>query len=106
MAERISEKYIGEFFGLTPDEEGKKELAEIKGKLKKMVFEHGHDIVTIDGDPDGMYFIESGTAVVLGREGTQQLPASRISRELRMLYRHSRQLSSPYVEGRGCSRGH
>ncbi|MBO7353388.1 MAG: cyclic nucleotide-binding domain-containing protein, partial [Lachnospiraceae bacterium] len=71
MAERISEKYIGEFFGLTPDETGKQELAEIKGKLKKMVFEHGHDIVTIDEEPDGMYFIESGTAVVLGREGEQ-----------------------------------
>ncbi len=71
MAERISEKYIGEFFGLLPDEAGKAELAEIKSKLKKIVYEHGHDIVTIDEDPDGMYFIESGTAVVLGREGEQ-----------------------------------
>lgn len=71
MAERISEKFIGDFFGIAPDKVGKQELAEIKSKLKKLVIENGRDIVTIDAEPDGMYFIESGTAVVLGRENEQ-----------------------------------
>ncbi len=72
MSERISEKYIGDFFGIAPDEVGQQELAEIKSRLKKLVIENGCDIVTIDGEPDGMYFIESGTAIVFGR-GNEQL---------------------------------
>ena len=71
MAERINERFIAEFFGIQQDEDGKKELAEIKSKLKKMVFENGRDICVYDEEPDGMYFIESGMAVVLGAEGQQ-----------------------------------
>ncbi len=71
MAERISEKFLYDFFGIAPDNAGRQELCEIKGKLKRLVYENGCDIVTVDGEPDGMYFIESGTAVVLGRENEQ-----------------------------------
>lgn len=71
MAERISEKFIGDFFGIAPDGVGGQELSEIKSKLKRLVYENGRDIVTVDGEPDGMYFIESGTAIVLGRENEQ-----------------------------------
>jgi CRP-like cAMP-binding protein len=68
MSTKINEKYIQEFFGLEDTPSGKKELAEIKGKLKKQVYENGQDIIKIDDEPDGMYFLESGTANVLDRD--------------------------------------
>lgn len=68
MSTKINEKYIQEFFGLEDTPSGRKELAEIKGKLKKQVYENGQDIIKIDDEPDGMYFLESGTANVLDRD--------------------------------------
>lgn len=69
--EKINSAYLKEFFGIDDSPEGEAELAEIKSKLKRMVFENGKDIITIDSDADGMFFLESGTAVVLGRDGEQ-----------------------------------
>lgn len=68
---KINEEFIAEFFGIGDSPEEKKELAHITGKLKRLVFENNTDICTIDDDPDGMFFIESGTAIVLGRDGSQ-----------------------------------
>lgn len=63
MGKRINSNYIARFFSLSEDDE--EELHEIESKLKKQVYDNGQDICTIDSDPDGMFFIESGTAVVL-----------------------------------------
>ena len=71
MTGKINAKYIKDFFGIDDSPEGEAELAEITEKLKKIRFENGQDICTIDGDPDGMFFLESGTALVLGRDGEQ-----------------------------------
>ena len=72
MAEkRINDRFLREFFGIDDTPEGREELEEIKKKLVRIQFENGKDICTIDGEPDGMFFLESGTAVVLGREGEQ-----------------------------------
>ncbi|MBP5331406.1 MAG: cyclic nucleotide-binding domain-containing protein [Lachnospiraceae bacterium] len=71
MASKINDKYIRDFFGIDDSPEGDEELAEIVEKLIKVKYENGEDICTIDGDPDGMFFLESGTAIVLGRDGTQ-----------------------------------
>ena len=69
--QQISDDYLRDFFGISGDEEGNAELEEIKSKLERVQFGHGQDICTIDGEPDGMFFLESGTAVVLNREGEQ-----------------------------------
>ena len=66
---KIDEKYISDFFGLEDNSSGRKELQEIKGKLKKKIYDNGQDIICIDEDPDGMYFLESGMANVL--DGTE-----------------------------------
>ncbi|MCR5094895.1 MAG: cyclic nucleotide-binding domain-containing protein [Lachnospiraceae bacterium] len=71
MSERINERYIAEFFGIENSEEGAAELAEITARLTRMVFKNNVDICTVDGDPDGMFFIESGSALVLDRDGKQ-----------------------------------
>ena len=72
MSERqIDEKYISDFFGIPDTPKGKKEMAEIRGKLIKVIAENGKDICRVDEDADGMYFIESGTLVVLNSEGEQ-----------------------------------
>ena len=72
MAEsRINDKFISDFFGISDTPEGKQELSEIKKKMIRQQYENGKDICTIDGDPDGMFFLESGMAVVLGRNGEQ-----------------------------------
>ena len=68
---RIDENYLKEFFGIEDTPEGEKEIQEIKQKLIKVRFENGQDIIKIDDDADGMYFLESGTALVLGRNGEQ-----------------------------------
>lgn len=68
---RIDDDYIRDFFGIASDEEGDKELADIRSRLVPLRFDHGQDICTIDGEPDGMFFLESGTAIVLSREGEQ-----------------------------------
>ncbi len=68
---RINDDYIRSFFGIEDSEEGNAELEGIKQKLEKVQFENGEDICVIDDEADGMYFLESGTAVVLGRDGSQ-----------------------------------
>ncbi|MCR5458682.1 MAG: cyclic nucleotide-binding domain-containing protein [Acetatifactor sp.] len=68
---RIDDKFIQDFFKIGDSEEDKQELEEIKKKLKRQQFENGKDICVIDGEPDCMYFLESGTAIVLSREGEQ-----------------------------------
>ncbi len=68
---QIDKEYIRAFFGIEDGPEGEEELTSISGKLERMVFRNGQDICTIDGEPDGMYFLESGTAVVLDRDGEQ-----------------------------------
>lgn len=71
MSERINDKYIRGFFDIEDTEEGNRELDEIKAGLKKMVFKNNEDICTVDTEGDGMYFIESGTVIVLDAEDTQ-----------------------------------
>ena len=71
MTEKINSKYIRDFFGIEESPEGDKELETITEKMIKVKYENGEDICTIDDDPDGMFFLESGTAVVLGRDGEQ-----------------------------------
>ncbi len=68
---KINDKYLSDFFGIDDSAEGRAELEEIKNKLIRQQYENGQDICVIDGDPDCMYFLESGTAVVLGRDGDQ-----------------------------------
>lgn len=71
MADRINSSYIRQFFGLSDTPEGLKELSEILECLQKIVFENGTDICTYGAASDGMYFIDSGSAVVLNDEGDQ-----------------------------------
>ena len=71
MADRINSSYIKNFFGLSDTPEGLKELSEILERLQKIVFENGTDICTYGAESDGMYFIDSGSAVVLNDEGDQ-----------------------------------
>lgn len=68
---RIDDKFIQDFFKIGDSDEDKQELEEIKKKLKRLQFENGQDVCVIDGEPDCMYFLESGTAIVLSREGEQ-----------------------------------
>ena len=66
----INQKYIADFFGIEDTEEGRAELEEIGSKLKRVVYEHDSEICRIDTDPDGMYFIEVGSVVVLEKDST------------------------------------
>ncbi|MBP5281501.1 MAG: cyclic nucleotide-binding domain-containing protein, partial [Lachnospiraceae bacterium] len=68
---RIDDKFIQDFFKIGNSEEDQQEIAEIKKKLQRLQFENGKDICSIDGEPDCMFFLESGTAIVLSREGEQ-----------------------------------
>lgn len=67
----IDEKYISDFFGIEEGPKGKKEMDHIRKVMERMVVENGTDIIKIDDEPDGMYFLESGMAVCLNREGEQ-----------------------------------
>ncbi len=72
MAPRsIDETYLRGFFGIDSGPEGEAELEEIRSRLTRLHFTNGQDICTIDGEADGMFFLESGTAVVLDRDGEQ-----------------------------------
>ncbi len=71
MKKKINQKYIASFFGLGDSEEDRQELEEIESKLIKVTYDNGQDICTIDSDGDGMYFIESGTVVVLDANNKQ-----------------------------------
>lgn len=53
--------------GLVPDEL----LDTFRERMVKVQFEHGQDICTVDDEPDGVYFLEEGTAEVLDRDGAQ-----------------------------------
>ena len=67
----IDDAYLRHFFALEDDEEGKAECEKIRAKLERLQFSHGQDICRIDDEPDGMYFLESGTCAVLDRDGEQ-----------------------------------
>ena len=67
----IDASYLRGFFGIPDTPEGNAEVAELQQKLERIEYRHGQDICTIDGEADGMYFLESGTAVVLDRDGQQ-----------------------------------
>lgn len=69
--ERINVQYLRSFFSIPDGPKGDAEIEEICKKLIKQQFSHGQDICTIDGEADGMFFLESGSAVVLDREGRQ-----------------------------------
>ena len=71
MAELINNSYIKNFFGLSDTPEGIEELNEINKRLVRFVYENGTDICTIGAPSDGMYFIDSGAAVVLDNDGNQ-----------------------------------
>lgn len=71
MKKKINQNYIAAFFGIDDSEEGKQELAEIESRLHKVVYENHQDICKINSEADGMYFIESGTAVVLDENDKQ-----------------------------------
>jgi len=68
---KINDAYIRTFFGIEDSDEGNAELEEIKRRLVRLQYENGDDICVIDDEADGMYFLESGTAIVLDREGAQ-----------------------------------
>ena len=71
MKKKINQNYIASFFGLGSGEKDLAELAEIESKLTKVFFENDRDICTIGSEADGMYFIESGSVVVLDGDGNQ-----------------------------------
>ena len=68
---RIDDEYLRDFFGIGTDAEGRRELADIRRRLVRVQYDHNQDICTIDDESDGMYFLESGIAAVLDREGEQ-----------------------------------
>ena len=68
---KINDAYLRTFFGISESEEGQAELEDIRNKLVKLQYENCADICVIDAEADGMYFLESGTAIVLDRDGSQ-----------------------------------
>ncbi len=71
MKANINESYLRSFFGISADKEGDAEAAEVISRLERLQYTDGQNIITIDDEPDGMYFLESGTATVLDRGGEQ-----------------------------------
>ncbi len=67
----IDDSFLRDFFGIEQGPAGVAELEEVRSKLTRLQFTNGQDICTIDGEADGMFFLESGTAVVLNRDGEQ-----------------------------------
>ncbi|MBQ3920677.1 MAG: cyclic nucleotide-binding domain-containing protein [Firmicutes bacterium] len=67
----IDDAYLSSFFDLGNDEEGRAECASIRASLERLEFGNGEDICTIDGEPDGMFFLESGSCAVIARDGQQ-----------------------------------
>lgn len=70
MSDRINERYIAKFFGMDPKENAD-DITSITSKLKRIAFKNNCDICTIDEEPDGMYFIESGAVQVLDGDDNQ-----------------------------------
>ena len=71
MARLINDDYLRSFFGLGSSPEDLKELEDIRARLIRLQFGNEEDICTIDEEPDGMFFLESGAAMVLDRDGEQ-----------------------------------
>ena len=71
MAQLIDNEFLRSFFGLGTSPEETKELQNIRSRLVRLQFNNGEDICTIDELPDGMFFLESGVALVLDRDGEQ-----------------------------------
>jgi CRP-like cAMP-binding protein len=69
--QKIDKSYLREFFKLGEGEEAERELVRLSKKLVRLQFENGQDICTIDAEADGFFFLESGSAAVLDRDGTQ-----------------------------------
>ena len=69
--ERIDDAYLRGFFGISSGPEGDQELAELRSKLTRIKYQNGQDICTIGSVGDCMFFLESGTAVVLDLDGQQ-----------------------------------
>ena len=67
----IDNAYLKRFFNLGDDPAGDRECTEIRTKLERIECKNGEDIIRIDDEPDGMYFLESGTCAVFGRDGDQ-----------------------------------
>ena len=67
----IDNAYLKRFFNLGDDPAGDRECAGIRTKLERIECKNGEDIIRIDDEPDGMYFLESGTCAVFGRDGDQ-----------------------------------
>ena len=71
MAHVIDDDFLRHFFGLGTDRAAQAELADIRSRLIRIQFNNEESICTIDEEPDGMYFLESGAALVLDRDGEQ-----------------------------------
>ena len=71
MAHVIDDEFLCGFFGMGTSPEELADMAELRARLVRLQFENGQDICTIDGPPDGMFFLESGVALVLDRDGQQ-----------------------------------
>ncbi len=69
--QKIDKSYLREFFKLGEGEEAERELVRLSKKLVRLQFENGQDICTIDAEADGFFFLETGSAAVLDRDGTQ-----------------------------------
>lgn len=67
----IDDDFLRTFFSLGDGEKDRAELEEIRSRLIRLQFRDGQDICTVDAQPDGMYFLESGVALVLNRDGEQ-----------------------------------
>lgn len=63
--------FVREFFNLGDSPEDLLEMQRIEKHLHRLTFENGRDICRAGEDADGLYFIESGSAVVLDRNGDQ-----------------------------------
>ena len=71
MARIIDDAYLRSFFSLGEGPEDQAELEDIRSRLVRIQYRNEEDICTIDGEPDGMFFLESGVALVLDRDGAQ-----------------------------------
>ena len=71
MAHVIDDEFLCGFFGMGTSPEELADMAELRSRLVRLQFDNGEDICTIDGPPDGMFFLESGVALVLDRDGQQ-----------------------------------
>lgn len=71
MAHVIDDEFLCGFFGMGTSPGELADMAELRARLVRLQFENGEDICTIDGPPDGMFFLESGVALVLDRDGQQ-----------------------------------